>query len=117
MELVILHIFCLMVLCMLMQFLFLLQRDEAAKVYEHFVGLGVKPNAMTFSLLVDAQLIKRDLKGAISVVDEMVLHSLTAITLPPHPAVPSNKWFELTNNLKFGIMCRCVHNINHLRKR
>ncbi|CAN4122080.1 unnamed protein product [Withania somnifera] len=47
-------------------------RDEATKVYEHFMDLGVKPNEMTYSLLVDAHLIKREPKAAISVVDEMV---------------------------------------------
>lgn len=46
--------------------------DDATKVYEHFTGLGVKPNATTYSLLVDAHLIKRDLKTALSLVDEMV---------------------------------------------
>ncbi|CAH9079177.1 unnamed protein product [Cuscuta epithymum] len=46
--------------------------DEATKVYAHLMGLGVKPNATTYSLLVDAHLIKRDLKAALSVVDEMV---------------------------------------------
>lgn len=46
--------------------------DEATKVYEHFMDLGVKPNAMTYSLLVDAHLIKREPKAALSVVDEMV---------------------------------------------
>lgn len=48
------------------------KRDEATKVYEHFMDLGVKPNEMTYSLLVDAHLIKREPKAAISVVDEMV---------------------------------------------
>ncbi|KAK6133632.1 hypothetical protein DH2020_032542 [Rehmannia glutinosa] len=45
--------------------------DEAVKVFEHFVGLGVKPNATTYSLLIDAHLIKRDPKAALSVLDEM----------------------------------------------
>lgn len=56
-----------------MKYLFLLQRDEATKVYEHFMDLGVKPNEMTYSLLVDAHLIKREPKAALSVVDEMVI--------------------------------------------
>ncbi|KAK6116425.1 hypothetical protein DH2020_049887 [Rehmannia glutinosa] len=46
--------------------------DEAVKVFEHFVGLGVKPNATTYSLLIDAHLIKRDPKAALSVLDEMI---------------------------------------------
>jgi pentatricopeptide repeat protein len=41
-------------------------------VFEHLVGLGVKPNAMSYSLLVDAHLINRDPKAALSVIDEMV---------------------------------------------
>lgn len=36
------------------------------------MDLGVKPNEMTYSLLVDAHLIKREPKAALSVVDEMV---------------------------------------------
>ncbi|XP_057810756.1 pentatricopeptide repeat-containing protein At1g26460, mitochondrial [Salvia miltiorrhiza] len=49
------------------------KRDEAVKVFEHFVGQGVKPNATTYSLLVDAHLVKRDPKAALSIVDEMVI--------------------------------------------
>ncbi|KAF3945281.1 hypothetical protein CMV_028340 [Castanea mollissima] len=45
---------------------------EALRVFEHLVGLGVKPNAMSYSLLVDAHLINRDPKAALSVIDEMV---------------------------------------------
>lgn len=48
------------------------QRDEAIKVLEHFVGLGVKPNMTTYSLLIDAHLIMRDPKAALSVIDDMV---------------------------------------------
>lgn len=47
-------------------------RDEAVKVFEHFVALGVKPNVTTYSLLVDSHLIKRDPKSALSVIDEMI---------------------------------------------
>ncbi|KAH7652373.1 Tetratricopeptide-like helical domain-containing protein [Dioscorea alata] len=46
--------------------------SEASKVFEHLVGLGVKPNATTFALLVDAHLINRDQKAALSVIDDMV---------------------------------------------
>lgn len=49
------------------------KRDEAVKVFEHFVGLGVKANATTYSLLIDAHLIMRDPKAALSVMDEMVI--------------------------------------------
>lgn len=45
---------------------------EALRVFEHLVSLGVKPNAMSYSLLVDAHLINRDPKAALSVIDEMV---------------------------------------------
>ncbi|CAK9165973.1 unnamed protein product [Ilex paraguariensis] len=48
------------------------KRDEASKVFEHFVSLGVLPNATSYSLLVDVHLIKRDPKAAISVIDDMV---------------------------------------------
>ncbi|KAJ0973962.1 hypothetical protein J5N97_015927 [Dioscorea zingiberensis] len=46
--------------------------SEASKVFEHLVSLGVKPNATTYTLLVDAHLVNRDQKAAVSVVDEMV---------------------------------------------
>lgn len=45
---------------------------EASRVFEHLVSLGVKPNAMSYSLLVDAHLTNRDQKAALSVIDEMV---------------------------------------------
>ncbi|KAL2559205.1 Pentatricopeptide repeat-containing protein [Forsythia ovata] len=48
------------------------KRDEAVKVYEHFVGLGIKPNGTTYSLLVNAHLIERDPKAAISVIEDMI---------------------------------------------
>ncbi|XP_027100382.1 pentatricopeptide repeat-containing protein At1g26460, mitochondrial-like [Coffea arabica] len=48
------------------------KRDEATKVFEHFVSLGVKANATTYCLLVDAHLVKRDSKAAISVIQDMV---------------------------------------------
>lgn len=46
--------------------------SEASKVLEHLVSLGVKPNAMTYSLLVDAHLVNRDTKAAVAVIDEMI---------------------------------------------
>ncbi|KAK9277096.1 hypothetical protein L1049_006635 [Liquidambar formosana] len=45
---------------------------EASRVFEHLTSLGVKPNAMSYSLLVDAHLINRDPKAAVSMIDEMV---------------------------------------------
>ncbi|KAI3696327.1 hypothetical protein L1987_79340 [Smallanthus sonchifolius] len=48
-------------------------RDEAVKVFEHLVSLGVKPNAKSYALLVDAHLIKRDIKAALSTINDMVV--------------------------------------------
>ncbi|XP_021756919.1 pentatricopeptide repeat-containing protein At1g26460, mitochondrial-like [Chenopodium quinoa] len=45
---------------------------EATRVFEHLCSLGVKPNAMSYSLLVDAHLINRDPKSALSVLNAMV---------------------------------------------
>ncbi|GAV57437.1 PPR_2 domain-containing protein [Cephalotus follicularis] len=45
---------------------------EASRVFEHLLSMGVKPNATSYSLLVDAHLINRDQKAALSVVEEMV---------------------------------------------
>ncbi|XP_058777398.1 pentatricopeptide repeat-containing protein At1g26460, mitochondrial-like [Vicia villosa] len=44
---------------------------EASKVFEHLVSLGVKPNAKSYTLLVDAHLINRDVKSALAVIDDM----------------------------------------------
>lgn len=46
--------------------------QEASKVFDHLVSMGVKPNGKTYSLLVDAHLINRDIAAALSIVDEMV---------------------------------------------
>ncbi|XWS23102.1 hypothetical protein CRYUN_Cryun29cG0092500 [Craigia yunnanensis] len=45
---------------------------EASRVFEHMLSLDVKPNAKSYSLLVDAHLINRDQKAALSVINEMV---------------------------------------------
>ncbi|XP_010680709.2 pentatricopeptide repeat-containing protein At1g26460, mitochondrial [Beta vulgaris subsp. vulgaris] len=45
---------------------------EATRVFEHLCGLGVKPNATSYSLLVDAHLINRDPKTALTVLNTMV---------------------------------------------
>ncbi|XP_021910183.1 pentatricopeptide repeat-containing protein At1g26460, mitochondrial, partial [Carica papaya] len=45
---------------------------EASRVFEHLVSVGVKPNATSYSLLVDAHLINRDPKAALSVIEKMV---------------------------------------------
>ncbi|KAL9149166.1 hypothetical protein ABFS82_12G092600 [Erythranthe guttata] len=47
------------------------KRDEAVKVFEHCIGLGVKPNMTTYSLLIDAHLTTRDPKAALAVIDHM----------------------------------------------
>ncbi|KAF8034601.1 hypothetical protein BT93_C0799 [Corymbia citriodora subsp. variegata] len=46
---------------------------EASRVFEHLVSMGVKTNATSFTLLVDAHLINQELKAALSVIDEMIL--------------------------------------------
>ncbi|XP_048555585.1 pentatricopeptide repeat-containing protein At1g26460, mitochondrial [Triticum urartu] len=47
--------------------------EEASNVFQHLVSLeDVKPNATTYSLLVDAHLVNRDPKAALAVLDEMV---------------------------------------------
>ncbi|KAF3788262.1 Pentatricopeptide repeat-containing protein [Nymphaea thermarum] len=50
---------------------------EAARVFEHLTSLGVKPTETTYALLVDAHLINRDPKAALSVVDEMIKAGFT----------------------------------------
>jgi pentatricopeptide repeat protein len=49
------------------------QTHEASKVFEHLVSLGVKPNAKSYSVLVDAHLTNRDVKSALAVIDDMVI--------------------------------------------
>ncbi|KAK7407421.1 hypothetical protein VNO78_09331 [Psophocarpus tetragonolobus] len=44
---------------------------EASRVFEHLVSLGLKPNAKSYYLLVDAHLINRDVKSALAVIDDM----------------------------------------------
>ncbi|CAM0906604.1 unnamed protein product [Alopecurus aequalis] len=46
--------------------------EEASNVFQHLTTLDVKPNATTYSLLVDAHLVNRDPKAALAVIDEMV---------------------------------------------
>ncbi|KAL5723123.1 hypothetical protein ACHQM5_006557 [Ranunculus cassubicifolius] len=49
---------------------------EATGVFDHLVSLNVKPNATTYSLLVDAHLVNRDPPAALSVIDDMVAAGL-----------------------------------------
>ncbi|NP_001337101.1 pentatricopeptide repeat-containing protein At1g26460, mitochondrial isoform X1 [Zea mays] len=48
------------------------QTGEACNVFQHVLTLGVKPNATTYSLLVDAHLANKDPKAALAIIDEMV---------------------------------------------
>jgi pentatricopeptide repeat protein len=48
------------------------KRDEAVKIFEHFKSLGVKPDALTYSLLVDSHLLERDQKSALLTIEEMI---------------------------------------------
>ncbi|CAH1441458.1 unnamed protein product [Lactuca virosa] len=60
------------------------KRDEAVRVFEHLVSLGVKPNEKTYALLTDAHLIKRDVDAAVSTVNDMVMdmeHELRALRI------------------------------------
>lgn len=41
-------------------------------MFQHILTLGVKPNATTYSLLVDAHLANKDPKAALAIIDEMV---------------------------------------------
>lgn len=45
---------------------------EASSVFDHMVSLGVKPNATSYALLVDAHIVNRDVAAALLVIDEMV---------------------------------------------
>ena len=56
----------------LISLIILWQTHEASKVFEHLVSLGLKPNAKSYSLLIEAHLINRDVKSALAVVDDMV---------------------------------------------
>ena len=49
-----------------------MQTFEASRVFEHMTSLGVKPNPKSYLLLVDAHLVNKDQKAALSVIDEMV---------------------------------------------
>lgn len=57
--------------CLMYAFGKLKKTLEASRVFEHLASMDVKPNAMTYSLLVDAHLINRDPKAAISAIDNM----------------------------------------------
>jgi len=48
------------------------QTHEASKVFEHLVSLGLKPNAKSYAVLIEAHLINRDVKSALAVIDDMV---------------------------------------------
>ncbi|ESQ34278.1 hypothetical protein EUTSA_v10007071mg [Eutrema salsugineum] len=69
---------------------------EATRVYEHLVSVGVKPDARTYSLLVDAHLINRDPKSALTVIDDMI-----------------NAGFEPTKETLKKVRRRCVREIDY----
>ncbi|XP_051146300.1 pentatricopeptide repeat-containing protein At1g26460, mitochondrial-like [Andrographis paniculata] len=46
--------------------------DDAVKVFDQFVALGVKPNIITYSQLIDAHLIVHDLKAALATINSMI---------------------------------------------
>ncbi|KAL8258264.1 hypothetical protein R6Q59_030305 [Mikania micrantha] len=72
------------------------KRDEAVKVFEHLVSLGVKPNAKSYALLVDAHLIKRDLQAALSTISNMVVAG-----------------FEPTKDILKKVRRRCVREMDY----
>ncbi|CAN6727483.1 unnamed protein product [Malus baccata var. baccata] len=72
------------------------QTFEASRVFEHLVSVGVKPNAKSYSLLVDAHLINRDPKAAVSVLDDMV-----------------NAGFEPTKELLKRVRRRCRRELDY----
>lgn len=53
------------------------QRKKALELFEQLKGLGIKPNAMTYALLVDAHLVKKDPISALAIIDEMVISGFT----------------------------------------
>lgn len=46
--------------------------DEVSKVFGYIVNSGLKPNAKSYCLLIDAHLINRDVKSAMGVLDDMI---------------------------------------------
>ncbi|KAL0372506.1 UNVERIFIED_CONTAM: Pentatricopeptide repeat-containing protein, mitochondrial [Sesamum calycinum] len=83
-------------------------RDEAVKVFEHFVALGVKPNATTYSLLIDAHLIKRDPKAALSVIDEMTVQNSNRNRNSPRSTVQSS----IHHRLRMMVDLRCAEDVS-----
>lgn len=102
------------------------QRDEAVRVFEHFTGLGVKPNLTTYSLLVDAHLVVRDLKAALASVDDMVIFYVDIFQIGFHPSINKsdshlelkpfkqiNGGFEPSKEMLKKIRRRCVREMNY----
>lgn len=54
-------------------YLIFVTEGEFLKLFHHFKGLGIKANATTYALLIDAHLIARDQKSALFVVHDMVI--------------------------------------------
>ncbi|OVA00786.1 Pentatricopeptide repeat [Macleaya cordata] len=70
--------------------------DEASRVFEHLTGLDVKPNATSYEMLVNAHLINRDPKAALSVIDDMIIAGF----------IPSKKLLK-------NIRRRCVRELDY----
>lgn len=69
---------------------------EASRVFEHMISKGVKPNATTYSVLVDAHLVERDPKAALSVIDQMV-----------------NEGFEPSREMLKKVRRRCMREMDY----
>uniref|UniRef100_A0A7N0T693 Pentatricopeptide repeat-containing protein n=1 Tax=Kalanchoe fedtschenkoi TaxID=63787 RepID=A0A7N0T693_KALFE len=69
---------------------------EASNVFEHMVGSGLKPNAKSYSLLVDTHLINLDPKSALSVIDNMV-----------------SAGFKPTKEMLKKVRRRCIREMNY----
>ncbi|KAK1379475.1 Pentatricopeptide repeat-containing protein [Heracleum sosnowskyi] len=52
-------------------------RDKALEIFKQLKGLGIKPNAMTYALLVDVHLLASKPISALAVIDEMVISGFT----------------------------------------
>ncbi|KAK8627733.1 hypothetical protein V6N13_135335 [Hibiscus sabdariffa] len=92
---------------------------EASRVFEHMVSLGVKPNAKSYSLLVDAHLINRDQKAALSAIDEMVIAGFVPSkeTLKKNPLQRNSgsEWAQKIAGACFSILTMALNMHHRLR--
>lgn len=76
-------------------------------MFEHFRSLNLKPNAITFLLLVDAHLVAKDPKAALSVIDEMVLEFSLGTSWLQSFLFALGIWIDmLFNNVQTAGNCR-----------